>query len=122
MPDKLPDLSQSLKNKDSGFLRIVLETWGAESSDQSAKDTMPGQAALQEQIAPLLESARIAQVVETLSPEARLALDDLRRNEGRLPWPMFTRRFGTVREMGAGRRDRERPYQNPASPAEALWY
>ncbi|OGO27979.1 MAG: hypothetical protein A2Z16_00630 [Chloroflexi bacterium RBG_16_54_18] len=83
---------------------------------------MPGQAALQEQIAPLLESARIAQVVETLSPEARLALDDLRRNEGRLPWPMFTRRFGTVREMGAGRRDRERPYQNPASPAEALWY
>lgn len=122
MPDTLLNLSQSLQNKDPGFLRIVLELWDIEPSDQSTKDTMPGRAALQKQIASLLESNRIAQVVEALPDDARSALDDLRRNEGRLPWPMFTRRYGTVREMGAGRRDRERPYQTPASPAETLWY
>ena len=85
MPDKLPDLSISLQNKDAGFLHIVLELWGAELTEPSWGEATPGRAALQEQMAPLLESAHIARVVEALSPEARLALDDLRGNEGRLP-------------------------------------
>ncbi|RME07174.1 MAG: hypothetical protein D6803_04550, partial [Anaerolineae bacterium] len=33
-----------------------------------------------------------------------------------------THRFGAVREIGAGRRDRERPDRQPVSPAEVLWY
>ncbi len=40
-----------------------------------------------------------------------------------VPWSLLVRRYGAVREMGAARRDRERPYQNSsASAAEALWY
>ena len=47
---------------------------------------------------------------------------DLMHNTGRLPWMLFTRRHGAVREMGAGRRDREQPFEKPVSPAEILWY
>jgi hypothetical protein len=43
-------------------------------------------------------------------------------NAGRLSWAEFVRRFGDIREMGPGRRDREKPHLKPASPAESLFY
>jgi hypothetical protein len=112
-----PDLTQSLQNKDPGFLRIVLELWEARPEPGAA-----GREVLEQQIIGLADPQRLSKMVEALPSEARLALDDLLHNEGRLPWAMFTRRYGAVREMGAGKRDRERPHQNPASPAETLWY
>ena len=39
-----------------------------------------------------------------------------------MPWAGFTRQFGDVREIGAGKRDREQPYLAPASAAEVLFY
>jgi hypothetical protein len=121
MPDKLPDLSQSLQQADPGFLRIIFELWGVEP-DQSEEGKTPGRDTLLKQIPSLLESGRALKMVESLPGEARQALDDLLRNQGNLRWPMFTRRYGAVREMGAGRRDRVQPHLNPASPAEVLWY
>jgi Helicase conserved C-terminal domain len=121
MPDKLPDLSQSLQKADPGFLRIVFELWGMEPG-QSDEGKAAGREYLLGQVPSLLEAGRAVEIVETLSGEARQALDDLLHNQGKLPWPMFTRRYGAVREMGAGRRDRLQPHKNPASPAEILWY
>jgi hypothetical protein len=121
MPDKLPDLSQSLQQADLGFLRIVFELWGVEP-DQSEEGKAPGRETLLKQIPSLPEAGRALEIVESLPGEARQALDDLLRNQGKLPWPMFTRRYGAVREMGAGRRERVQPHLNPASPAEFLWY
>ena len=121
MPGKLPDLSQSLQKADPGFLRIVFELWGVEPG-QSEGGRTAGRDILLEHIPSLLEAGRVVELVESLPGEARQGLDDLLRNQGRLPWPIFTRRYGAVREMGAGRRDRLQPHQNPASPAEVLWY
>jgi hypothetical protein len=121
MSDKLPDLTQSLQNKDAGFLRIVLELWGAEP-ENGEPDAAPGREALLDQFVEKLDREGAATRVEALPVEARLALDDLLRNGGKLPWAMFTRRYGAVRGMGAGRRDRERPHLDPTSPAEVLWY
>jgi hypothetical protein len=121
MPDKLPDLSQSLQKADPGFLRIIYDLWGVEPG-QPDEGRTAGRDTLLEQIPALLEAGRVVELAEALPGEARQALDDLLRNQGRLPWPMFTRRYGAVREMGAGRRDRLQPHQNPASPAEVLWY
>ncbi len=45
-----------------------------------------------------------------------------RRAGGRLPWAEFARRFGEIREMGAGKRDREHPHRKPVSAAEMLFY
>jgi hypothetical protein len=112
----MPTLSQSLQGHDLGHLRIIAAQWGI---DFDAPDTRVGLARL---TAALLDRARLEETVLDLPTEARLALDDLYHHEGRLPWPLFTRRYGAVREMGPGRRDRERPYGKSASPAEILWY
>jgi hypothetical protein len=112
----MPTLSQSLQGHDLGHLRIIAAQWGI---DFDAPDARVGLARL---AAALLERARLEETVRDLPPEARQALDDLYHHEGRLPWPLFTRRYGEVRQMGPGRRDRERPFGKSASPAEMLWY
>jgi len=116
-----PDLPQSIQNKDAGFLRIVLEMWGIEPETDEISRGATREAQLQK-IIDFIDSPKLSEVVEALPPEARQALDDMQHNDGRLPWALFTRRYGGVREMGAGKRDRERPHQKPASPAEILWY
>ncbi len=39
-----------------------------------------------------------------------------------MPLGTFTRRFGDVREVGPGKRDREQPHLHPNSATEILWY
>jgi hypothetical protein len=112
----MPNLAESLQGRDLGHLRIVAEFWGLEFSAPDARVGL-------QRLAPLLiDSALVIQVVDDLPPPARQALGDLLQNEGRLSWALFTRRHGIIREMGAGRRDREKPYLYSASPAECLWY
>ena len=112
----MPDLSHSLKHSDLSYLRVVARLWGIELEAADMRQ------ALGILLPALLDSALVQELVEDLPAEARLGLDDLIQNRGRLLWSLFTRRYGIVREMGAGRRDRDRPYQKPISPAEILWY
>lgn len=112
----MPDLEQSLRGQDLGHLRIAAELWGIELEAVEAR------AAVEEFIEAALQGDRIADLLETLQPEARTALEELLAAGGRMPWPQFTRQFGEVREMGPGRRDREQPHRNPVSAAEMLWY
>ncbi len=112
----MPDLAKSLQGRDIGFLRIVAELWGVELKAGDAR------AALPVLVEALHDPALVNEVVEALPAEARYALDGLYRSDGRLPWSLFTRRNGSVREFGPGKRDREKPHLSPISPAEALWY
>jgi hypothetical protein len=112
----MPDFIKSLQGRDLGHLRIVAEMWGVILEDQDIRS------ALQHLELSILNRAAVEEVVIHLPAEARLALEDLARNDGRLSWQLFIRRYGIVREMGAGRRDRQQPQRNPASPAEMLWY
>lgn len=111
------DLYHSLQGSDLGHLRIIAELWGLEFN---APDARVG---IQRLLPMLLDRESLSDVLETLPEPARAALDELLRNEGRLPWSQFERRYGELRKMGAARRDRERPYQlHSASVSEALWY
>ena len=112
----MPTLSQSLLNCDLGHLRIVAELWGVDLIAPDAHLALP---LLSKN---LLDAELIAEIAESLPAEAAAALGTLQQNGGRLPWSQFIRRFGVLREMGPGRRDRERPDRDPASPAETLWY
>lgn len=112
----MPDLKQSLLSYDFGHLNILAEHWGIELDTPDAKTALP---ILVEH---MLHGELLTEIIETLTTEAKPALATLRSNHGRLPWAQFTRQFGEVREMGPGRRDRERPDRTPASPAEVLWY
>ena len=112
----MPDLYTSLRKHDLGHFHIVSELWGLELT---SNDT---DVALKELCASLLDPDLLTEILEALGTEAQTALEALAAKNGRIPWAEFTRRFGDIREMGAGKRDREKPHQNPASTAEALFY
>lgn len=112
----MPDLAITLHKHDLGHLRIVAELCGLELESNEAG------AAAQELAECLLEPALAGEVIESLAEEARAALEFLVSREGRVPWAEFAREFGQVREMGAGKRDRDKPHLQPHSPAETLYY
>ena len=112
----MPDFVKSLQGRDLGHLQIVAELWGIELQAQDVRH------ALLRLSKYVKKGNLLEQVVQALPGEARRALADLIKSGGRLSWPVFTRRYGAVREIGPGKRDRERPYSDPVSSAEVLWY
>ena len=111
----MPTLAESLQGRDLGELRIIAELWGLELDAPDAR------LALQRLAPALLDPALVEEVIAALPEAARAALDELARR-GRQSWAGFLRRHGELREMGAGRRDRERPHLQPVSAVEVLWY
>jgi hypothetical protein len=112
----MPDLLHSLHGCDLGHLRIVAGRWGVELVAADADE------ARRELAAALLDPRLAAEVLDSLPADARSALETLAGAGGRMPWGAFTRRFGDLRQVGPGRRDREQIYLHPASPAETLFY
>jgi len=112
----MPDLFHSLLKHDIGHLRIIAELWGLEL------DATDNDAALDELSVSLLEPGLLAELIDSLSPKANSAIDALVTSGGRIPWPMFTRKYGDIREAGAGKRDREKLYLHPESATEILFY
>jgi hypothetical protein len=112
----MPDLFHSLLKQDLGHLRIIAELWGLELNSTDSD------AALEKLSVSLLEPGLLAELIDALSPEANSAIDALVSSGGRIPWPMFTRKYGDIREAGAGKRDREKLYLQPESATEILFY
>ena len=112
----MPDLTHSLLKQDIGHLRIIAEFWGLEL------DSTDVDSAREELSASLLDFESLAELMDSLSPQADSAITALVNDGGRIPWAAFTRKYGDIREMGAGKRDRERPHLKPASTSEILFY
>ena len=113
----MPTLFQSLQNQDLGQLHIIAEMWDL---PLQAPDVRKGRKELAQEI--LKNKGLILEVVEDLPVDAQAALSSLVGADNMLLWHHFTQQFGDIREMGPGRRDREKPYLTPISPAERLWY
>ncbi len=109
-------LLNTLQDLDSGQLRIIAEFWGLEGSRKGLQQT--ARTLEQEMLNPALAT----EITESLPIPARQALDHLIAQGGRIPWADFTRQHGELREYGPGKRDREKPWQDPVSPTETLWY
>jgi hypothetical protein len=112
----MPNLKHCLQTQDLGFLKIIAEFWGIEFHAPDARSGLTE--LLNQMIVPPL----IMEIVEALPSQARRALDELIENAGWMAWSRFIRTHGELREVGPGRRDREKPYLDPISPAEMLWY
>lgn len=112
----MPSLEQTLLEQDIGFLRIVADLWRVEVN---LPDLRTGRKHLVEA---LLEADLVSDIYEALPVQAHQALAALQTSNNRLPVAQFTRRYGEIREMGVGRREREKPHLNPASTSEALYY
>lgn len=112
----MPNISQSLQGQDLGHLHIIAELWGV---TLSAPDVRQGK----KNLAKLLADPELAaEIIDSLPQDAQTALTELQSNANRLLWGQFTRKYGEVREMGAGKRDREHPHRSPTSTTEFLWY
>ncbi len=109
-------LQESLVDYDMAMLRALAETRGAVLSSNHRP------AAAEELAGQLATPASLAIALSDLSPEQARPLAVLRGAGGWMEAPRFARRFGTIRVMGPGRLERERPWLSPANPAEALWY
>lgn len=108
-------LQQSLQDYDHGQLRIIAELWGVDPPTDSHANLA---AWLAES---MLDEGLLTEVVEGL-PLGRPGLERLAAEGGQLPWADFEQRYGKLREMGPGRRDREKPWRHPDSATEALFY
>ncbi|MCC6568406.1 MAG: helicase-associated domain-containing protein, partial [Anaerolineales bacterium] len=112
----MPDLIHSLLHQDIGHLRIIAEFWGLEL------DSTDSDSARDELSASLLDFNLLADHLASLPPKADSAIAALIASNGRIAWATFARQFGDIREMGAGKRDREHPHRNPISTSEILFY
>lgn len=112
----MPSLFQSLQNRDLGHLRIVARFWSIELAAGERK------AAHKELCERLLDAELATELLEALPEDARRAIQTLAQHQGKLAWATFERRFGSIREAGAGKRDREQLHLNPFSAAETLFY
>lgn len=109
-------LLHTLQDYDLGHLRIVAELWGIDLPQGPARQAADAVART------MLDPTTLTEITDSLPTPIREALDYLLHMGGRAPLADFVRRFGPLREMGPGRRDREKPWRDTASPIEALWY
>jgi Helicase conserved C-terminal domain len=112
----MPTLAESLQGRDLGHLRIIAELWGIKLDEQDIH------AALLQLTRSLINLSAFNELLSGFPEETRKALTDLVQHSGRVLWAKFTRMYGEVREMGTAKRDRDRPYENPVSVTEMLWY
>jgi len=106
--------AQTLQDHDRGHLKIIAQLWGLELLHDPRTATVQGLSRAMLDRAP--------EIVEALPGGARHALEFLLQGGGRLPLEALVRKFGPLREMGPGKRDRLEPWQEPASALEILWY
>ena len=108
-------LEQALLDHELIVLRVIAEWLGLDLTGADKAESV-------EQVAAALAGVDLLQEVEYLEPEEAAALAELVRLGGRAPVAVFSRDHGEVRAMGPGRLEREEPWLDPVSPAEALWY
>ena len=108
-------LTQALQDHELIVLRVIGEWWEMDLTGTDKNASVKSLAAT-------LERLDMAQERAYLPPEEAAAIDDLVANNGRIPVSTFERSHGAVRMMGPGKLEREEPWFDPNSPAEALWY
>ncbi len=112
----MTDLRQSLIKSEFSYLKIVAEKWELPFDAPDARQGLDLLAGA------LFNSNKLVDLKNILSVEEIEALVWLDNRNGREICDHFTRQFGEIRKVGAGRLDRERPDLAPISAAEGLWY
>ncbi len=108
----------SLKESDSALLPGFAKTWGVDPRKLDA-DEIPG--AIEEI---MCDPEYAGPVWDRLTESQRGIMQTLLGgiNKGRMALAMFEPMYGEIRKMGKGAIEREKPLENPASDAEALFY
>jgi len=98
------------------MLRAIAQWRGIELTGNRQREVV-------EQLAEeLVQPGSIADILERLKPQEREALESLVAEGGRKKLHLFVRQYGEVRAFGPGSLERERPWEDPVSAAEGIWY
>ncbi len=108
-------LRQFLAEHDLMVLRAMGEWWELELTGEEKGECI-------DRLAKKLESLHIEDELEFLPADESGAIKELIRAGGKLSVAIFSRKYGEVRQMGPAALEREEPWFDPLSPAEALWY
>lgn len=108
-------LEQALFDHELITLRVIAEWWELDLTGADKGESV-------KQLAKALQRLDLSLEMRYLPPEESEALQALIKNGGRVPVATYARNHGQVRLMGPGRLEREEPWFEPSSPAEALWY
>lgn len=111
----MQSLEQALAEHELIVLRVIGEWWELDLTGEQ-------KGACVQALTRVLGQLDMQTELTYLPPEEADALSDLVINNGRLPVATFSRQHGEVRQMGPGKMEREEPWLEPASPAEALFY
>ena len=112
----MKNLRQCLIDCDMAMLRAIAQRRGIKLTSNRQREVV-------EQLAEeLVQPEFIADILERLKPQEREALESLVAEGGRNKLHLFVRQHGEIRAFGPGRLERERPWENPVSAAEGLWY
>ncbi|MGA9347836.1 MAG: helicase-associated domain-containing protein [Anaerolineae bacterium] len=112
----MKNLRQCLIDCDMAMLRAIAQRRGIELTSNRQREVV-------EQLAEgLAKPESIANVLEGLKSQEREALESLVSEGGRKKLHLFVRQYGEIRAFGPGSLERERPWEDPASAAEGLWY
>ena len=112
----MPTIKNLLHNHDEDVRRSILTRWGFELPPEL---TIQDLQTFSEKV---LEEGIIQEIVQTLPEKAKACFDDLLKNSGKIPWSQFSRTYGDIRVMGAGKRERIHPEREPVNSSEVLWY
>lgn len=108
-------LEQALAEHELIVLRVIGEWWELDLTGAQKGECVQA-------LAELLPQLDVVAEMEYMPPEEAAALQELVAQGGRMPVAAFRRQHGEVREMGPGRLEREEPWLEPVSVAEALYY
>ena len=107
---------QSLLDYDFSLLNVIAQQRNA------VLDTSIKTEAVDQLTELLLSPVDTAIITDHLPKPAKEALSYVLHNGGQVDRAKFVRRFGSIRPMGTARLERERPWEQPVSTAEILWY
>lgn len=97
-------------------LRVIARFWQIELTSSKQREVALELAEAMANQEPLVRA------YQALTARQRRALRALLASDGQMPQRVYARQWGEIRMMGPGRMDREKPWEEPISPAEALWY
>ncbi len=109
-------LLHTLEDQDTGYVRILCELWGFDLPQGSHRSVV------EDITLSILNRNTLDELLDSLPDAAKQTLEGIAQAGGRMAFPDLIRDRGELREMGSGKRDREQPWRNPASPVEVLWY
>jgi hypothetical protein len=109
-------LARTLIDYEADLLAAIAELWDIDLSSSE-------QIAMADELArAMTEPGILDDVLLLLSDDDLEAIHALQAQDGRMPLSHFVRLYGEIRPMGPARRARERPWREPISITEKLFY